>query len=130
MSEHSERTHILEQAKAAVTGQRQEDYGDIEDNFNTIARYWTTHLRAAHGEPVTLEGTDVAIMMSLLKLARLGSNPQHQDSWIDGAGYSACGGELAANQAKAQKELRLAQEVLGANLSTFKCSCCKPSEDR
>jgi hypothetical protein len=35
-------------------------------------------------------------MMSLLKLARIRSNPGHSDNWIDLAGYAACGGELAA----------------------------------
>ena len=34
-------------------------------------------------------------MMALLKIARASANPEHIDSWIDGAGYMACGGELA-----------------------------------
>jgi hypothetical protein len=32
--------------------------------------------------------------MTLLKLARIKSNPRHQDNWVDGCGYLACGGEL------------------------------------
>ena len=39
-------------------------------------------------------------MMALLKIARLMSNPEHADSWIDGAGYLACGGEVATLEAK------------------------------
>ena len=38
--------------------------------------------------------SDVAVMMTLLKLARIKSNPRHQDNWVDGCGYLACGGEL------------------------------------
>jgi len=40
--------------------------------------------------------TDVAQMMVLMKIARLENSPTHMDSWIDVAGYAACGGELAA----------------------------------
>jgi hypothetical protein len=34
-------------------------------------------------------------MMTLLKLARIKANPDNMDSWIDGCGYLACGGEIA-----------------------------------
>ena len=47
------------------------------------------------GVPRLGEPEDVAAMMALLKIARLMSNPEHVDSWIDGAGYLACGGEVA-----------------------------------
>jgi hypothetical protein len=33
--------------------------------------------------------------MNLLKVARIKSNPEHPDNWVDGAGYMACGGEIA-----------------------------------
>jgi hypothetical protein len=34
--------------------------------------------------------------MALVKIARLANSPDHMDSWIDIAGYAACGGEIAA----------------------------------
>jgi hypothetical protein len=39
-------------------------------------------------------------MMTLLKLARIHSNPKNSDSWIDGCGYLSCGGELSAEKTK------------------------------
>jgi hypothetical protein len=40
----------------------------------------------------------VPVMMTLLKLARIKSNPKHEDNWIDGCGYLACGGEIVTNK--------------------------------
>lgn len=97
MTFHSDsmtRAKILDAAKQAVTVDRAATHGDAEDNFNRIAALWSVHL----GQPVT--ATDVAVMMTMLKLARIAANPGHQDSWIDGCGYLACGGELAAGAAE------------------------------
>lgn len=83
------RANILDTAKGYVTADRQATHGAPEDTFGLIAPYWSAHL----GVPVS--ATDVAAMMTLLKLARLKANPSNPDNWIDGAGYLACGGELA-----------------------------------
>ena len=88
------RTEILEAAKQAVTVDRAATHGDAESNFGLIAAYWSAHLDAE----VTPE--DVAVMMTLLKLARVRSNPAHVDSWVDGCGYLACGGEIATEAAE------------------------------
>ncbi len=86
--EAMKRKDILDTAKGYVTKDRASDHGDMENNFRTIAMYWSVHL----GVPVS--ATDVSIMMTLLKVARIKSNPKHVDNWVDGAGYLACGGEL------------------------------------
>ena len=83
------RSSILSTAKSYITRDRQADHGDAEDNFSRIAGYWSLHTG------VTLTATDVAVMMALLKVARIKQNPQHMDNWVDGAGYFACGGEIA-----------------------------------
>lgn len=83
------RAEILDTAKTYVTKDRAADHGDMEDNFQTIAEYWSVHLG------VDVYASDVAVMMTLLKLARLRNNPTHMDNWVDGCGYLACGGELA-----------------------------------
>ena len=83
------RSNILSTAKSYITRDRQADHGDAEDNFSRIAGYWSLHTG------VTLTATDVAVMMALLKVARIKQNPQHVDNWVDGAGYFACGGEIA-----------------------------------
>jgi len=83
------RSKILSTAKSYITRDRQADHGDAEDNFSRIAGYWSLHTGT------TLTATDVAVMMALLKVARIKQNPQHVDNWVDGAGYFACGGEIA-----------------------------------
>lgn len=89
------RSEILEQAKKCVCGEREHEYGKPEDNFKTIGRMWTAYLQAANGgkAPIVI-AKDVAAMMALLKLARIatGNTP---DSFINLAGYAACGGEIA-----------------------------------
>ncbi len=84
-----DRAEILDTAKAYVTKDRAATHGDAERNFETIAAMWSAYL----GAPV--EAHDVAAMMVLLKVSRVKSNPGHADNWVDGAGYFACGGEIA-----------------------------------
>jgi hypothetical protein len=44
---------------------------------------------------VAIDATSVAIMCADLKLARFEHQPDHADSWVDLAGYAACGAEIA-----------------------------------
>lgn len=78
---------VLDRAMRAVTTTRARQYGTVEDNFGSIARLWEAYL----GVKVT--SVDVAAMMALLKIARTKANPKHLDSWVDLAGYAACGAE-------------------------------------
>lgn len=89
------RKEILETAAACVCGQREEDYGSPENNFKTIALLWGIYLQAAHpGSYIPiLSPKDVAIMMALLKIARIASG-KSADSFVDLAGYAACAGEI------------------------------------
>ena len=91
-SEPWTRKRVLSEAEKCVCGQREQDYGTPEDNFGRIAEFWTTYMGVEFGT------VDVAIMMALLKIARISENPQHMDSWADGCGYFACGGELAGKE--------------------------------
>jgi len=85
------RSEILAAAAQAVTQDRNATHGEPEDSFGLIAAYWSAHL----DRPIS--SSDVAVMMNLLKLARIKTSPQHADHWIDIAGYAACGGEVATN---------------------------------
>lgn len=85
------RTEILEAARQAVAVDRAATYGEAERNFGMIAELWSAYTRHP------LEPHDVAAMMILLKVARISGNPRHADSWVDAAGYAACGGEIAGN---------------------------------
>ena len=86
---------LLDRAKATVAD-RGLNYGKPEDNFARIARYWNVHLQNRYGEPSAIDAVDVALMMNLMKVARLDNEPRHLDSWIDMAGYAACGANIAA----------------------------------
>lgn len=86
------RAEILDTAKECVTKDRAADHGDMEDNFKTIAIYWSVHLNCE------VLPQDVGTMMLLLKAARAKSNPKHADNYVDAAGYAACAGELAAQR--------------------------------
>ena len=85
------RKRVLREAERCVCGKREQDYGTPEDSFQKIGTFWTAYLNYN----VKIDAEDVAAMMALLKIARISENPQHMDSWVDLAGYAACGGEIA-----------------------------------
>ena len=85
------RKRVLSEAERCVCGKREQDYGTPEDSFQKIGTFWTAYLNYN----VKIDAEDVAAMMALLKIARISENPQHMDSWVDLAGYAACGGEIA-----------------------------------
>ena len=84
------RGQVLDTAKEYVTKDRAADHGNMEDNFKTIGKYWSVHLG------INISATDVAVMMTLLKIARIKSNPSHPDNWVDACGYMSCGGEIVS----------------------------------
>lgn len=91
------RQEILERAIACVTKDRNATHGEPEDNFRSIADYWTSYLQAAGllVADTKVGSGDVAAMMILMKISRLATSPSHADHWIDIAGYSACGAECS-----------------------------------
>lgn len=91
------RASILDEAKRCVCGQREQDYGSPENNFRLIASLWEPYIRtrcARNGADVSIRPEDVAMLMALLKIARICSGTGTQDSFVDLAGYAACGGEI------------------------------------
>jgi hypothetical protein len=84
------RADILATASEYVTTDRAATHGNAEDNFLRTAELWNAYLGV---DDIT--SIDVAVMLALLKVARIRSNPNHTDNWIDIAGYAACGGEIA-----------------------------------
>lgn len=85
------RKEILKQATDAVCTDREGQYGSPEDNFRRIADLWTAYWGGYPFEP-----KDVAMMMSLLKIARTATGKHKDDNYIDLAGYAACGAELGS----------------------------------
>lgn len=100
----STREGILEAAKQCVCTDREGQYGSPEDNFRLIAKLWSEYLRAiglgdGSDEWDLISADEVAVMMCLLKIARIATGKPKADSWIDLAGYAACGGEIQARRA-------------------------------
>lgn len=77
---------VLDEAKIIINGERQDQYGDPEDNFALIARLWS----AVTGHTYTPH--DVALMMAQLKVARIVTGAGSRDL----CGYAA----LAADRAE------------------------------
>ena len=82
-------TSILDEAKDIVNGQRQEDYGSINDSFLRIAGLWSAYIG------IKLDKYDVAKMMMLLKISRA-KHGNHRDSYVDIVGYVECVDKLLA----------------------------------
>lgn len=92
-SEKLPRQAMLEEAADIISGQRDAQYGGPEDNFGRIAKIWSVIL----GIEVSRE--DVAMMMVGLKVARFANKSGFQgDTWVDIAGYAACGYEVGIKE--------------------------------
>ena len=93
------RERVLIEAEKCVCGKREQDYGTPEDSFQKIAALWTSYFSKNYIVDTVFGAYDVAAMLALLKIARISENPQHMDSWVDLAGYAACGGEITGKGA-------------------------------
>ena len=83
------RKECLEQAMGCVLRDRNNAYGGPEDSFGMIAGMWTAYLGVA------VDKVDVAMMMGMLKMARIRGNKHYGDGYIDLAGYAACAAECS-----------------------------------
>lgn len=88
------RADILDQAKKCVCGHREQDYGTPESNFQLIADLWNGYLGFMDHPQDQIRATDVAMLMALMKIARIRNGGGSGDSFVDLAGYAACGGEI------------------------------------
>ena len=91
------RKSVLEAAQRCVCGDRDKKYGSPEDSFRVIAALWEVYLKERCVSPdtdVCILPEDVAALMVLFKVARIATGSYCADSWIDAAGYAACGGEM------------------------------------
>ncbi len=89
------RDQILNEAKKIINGKREQDYGSAYNNHKRIADGWTIILRECYGLKGNIEPSHVALMMDWIKTCRLMNGIDHEDSWVDKAGYTALGAEFA-----------------------------------
>lgn len=76
-------------AARLVTGDRNEDYGPPSSDFEGIGLMWTGLLNSKLDPGVKITATDVALMMTALKLRRQAHRPK-DDNLIDAHGYLMC----------------------------------------
>ena len=118
------RADILETAKEIVTSDRNNQYGEPEDNFDTIASLWNAYLVGKHSDGAVITAKDVALMMVLFKVGIiLTSTTVKEDSYIDAAGYIACAAECAVREeeriAKSEKVLEAIRAKYGIDNGTL-----------
>lgn len=86
------REAVLSKANDYVNGAREKEYGTPNKSFENIAKLWSAY------KEVEFTPTDAAIMLALLKIARIKGDKQSLDSFVDGAGYFACAAEVTLKQ--------------------------------
>src|SRR3990167_3132846 len=80
---------ILSKAAELIDGERNVQHGDRKACHTQIARLWSAFL----GVQVT--AVDAALMLALLKIARMQTGSGNGDNFVDGSAYIALAGELA-----------------------------------
>ena len=98
MTSLERRQAAVDELRRIVCEDRQEQYGQPEDNFGLIARFWGN----AKGIDFTPE--EVAIFLTLVKVARVITGKPKADNWIDMAGYSICGAGMIDPEAPSPEE--------------------------
>lgn len=98
----NKRAQILRTAESLINGDRADTYGPPEISFGRIAKLlnamgWrkfveSNPLQISH---VELNAIDVALGLTQLKVSRIIGQPDHEDSWVDAAGYIGLGAEMA-----------------------------------
>jgi hypothetical protein len=94
------RQALLGEAIRLVTGERNNQYGPPTQDFDRTAIMWTAYLNGRR----ILDAHDVAAMMILLKLSRISWDQTNRDSWVDIAGYAACGYECVTHNNKEEQQ--------------------------
>jgi len=96
-----DRTDCLDTAKNLINGERARQYGGAYQMHQRVADLWNSYLQTSEYK-ITVK--DVAIMMILLKTARLRNvviddknGVDGHDSFVDICGYAALGCEMTAS---------------------------------
>ena len=93
-----ETKQILEKANSLISQDREKDYGDKVENHENIAKLWSAY------RDIEITAHDVAIMMTLLKIARTKLGAISEDTYIDMSAYGAIAGEIKFKEPKEESE--------------------------
>lgn len=83
---------ITAEAHTLVTGARAKTHGGKTLNHQNIADLWNAYL--GNALMPKLKAHDVAVMMCLLKIARMKLGETNRDNYVDLAGYAGVAGEI------------------------------------
>lgn len=100
----NKRAQLLRDAEEIINGSRAQTYGPPEISFNRIAAIWNgmgvrmieDNGQTGYSRPVT--PTEVALILIGMKLSRTVGAIDHEDNWLDLAGYAGLGAELAQGE--------------------------------
>lgn len=82
---------VLAEASCLISGDRQDTYGDIRENWARTGILYAAILGLE--EPIPAE--TVGIMFACAKISRMVSDPTHLDNYIDATAYIAGSAEIA-----------------------------------
>ena len=88
------REELLKKAAETVCGSREQAHGNPHGTFERIAKAWSAYL------DVELTAADVAFIFFFFILFWFICILKLEDSWVDIAGYAACGSEIAVADSK------------------------------
>lgn len=89
MTEISLKPSVMIEAEGLVNGARAAAYGHPMENFKRICALWNAYLQGKYGhDGYWINEEDHAILMILVKIARLEETPNHRDSLVDICGYA------------------------------------------
>lgn len=97
----SERSLLLKEAEQIVTQDRNNQYGPPTQDFRRTAEMATALGFAVIGpndEVLDIAPHHVAVFIDLVKSSRIMWDPTNRDSWLDKAGYAACGYECVVEE--------------------------------
>lgn len=101
------RKECLDAAVDIVCKNRENTYGNPEDNFSVIAKLWSLYIERE------ITSSDVAVMMILLKIARIKGGNFKGDNYIDIAGYAACAAEIGNPEKQKKPKFHLENYICG-----------------
>jgi hypothetical protein len=86
-------------------GIKNQNYGHPHNDYRCVTNMFNAYLQKKHGPNHTpLDPVDGIIFMTLVKISRLASSPNHEDNWADLAGYAGCGVDVAAVEREKERD--------------------------
>lgn len=125
MTPIEKREDLLKQAIDIVCSDRNNQYGEPEDNFSVIGELWSAYLNARCTPPgvrVDIGAQEAADMLILFKVARSATavNPK-TDTYVDIAGYAACAGAIINKAVPSKPPLNIENKPIKTKLLCRSC---------